>query len=37
MTGMTIDDDARAARRLASQAHDVGRASGRELRREALR
>jgi hypothetical protein len=37
MTGMTIDDDARAARRLASQAHDVGRASGGELRREALR
>jgi hypothetical protein len=37
MTGMTIDDDARAARRLASQAHEVGRVSGRELRREALR
>lgn len=33
---MTIDDDRRAAVCLASQAHEVGRASGRVLWREAL-
>jgi hypothetical protein len=36
MWGMATDDDKRAAIRLASQAHEVGRASGRVLWREAL-
>lgn len=37
MAGVTIDDDAGAARRLAGLAHQVGRASGREPGRELLR
>lgn len=37
MAGMAIDDDSRAARRLAGQAHQVGRASGRQPWRKALR
>jgi hypothetical protein len=37
MSGMAIDDDIRAARRLAGQAYEVGHASGREPWREVLR
>jgi hypothetical protein len=35
--GMAVDDDSEAARCLAGQTHEVGRASGREPWREALR
>lgn len=37
MSGVTIDDDMQAALRLAGQVHEVGRVSGREPLREALR